>query len=292
MELAYSEKGRGKKAGTGAAWNSRVAQRCLDTNRGRERYPEGRAPSEARFQCFRQVSVIPGGLKYPEPISQALRLDDFGRWYGRDYCWYGFENRIHALVDRYHIALPTVSDLFGKKGRRYLSRVSLPAAAQHLLSQDLKLLDDLDAEIKKDNLKADRRTTLLLTVPGLGQLLAGVAGLEIDSIERFACPSKLVAYAGLAPTTHASGGKVTHRRLMKQSNKGLRWALVEAAFGCPVEDVLPDGGFSVAPWLCLAFRGRVVFRPRTLKSSDVHAQGFSIHTPTPLGTSSLYSAKP
>ena len=50
------------------------------------------------------------------------------------------KNRIHALVDRYPIALPTVSDLFGKKGRKYLPRVSLPATAQHLLSQDLKLL--------------------------------------------------------------------------------------------------------------------------------------------------------
>lgn len=146
------------------------------------------------------------------------------------------KNRVHALVDRYHVALPTVSDLFGKRGRRYLARVLLPASAQHLLTQDLKLLDALDGEIKevekwlKENLKGDRRTTLLLTVPGLGQLLAAVVGLEIDFVERFASPSKLVAYAGLAPTTYASGGQVTHGRLMKQSNKWLRWALVEAAW--------------------------------------------------------------
>ncbi len=60
------------------------------------------------------------------------------------------------------------------------------------------------------------------------RIKAGVVGPEIDSMERFACPSKLVAYAGPAPATHASGGKVTHGRLMKQSNKGLRWAWVEA----------------------------------------------------------------
>ena len=52
-------------------------------------------------------------------------------------------NRIHALVDRYPIALPTVSELFGKKRRKYLSPVFLPDSAQHLLGQDLKLLDTL-----------------------------------------------------------------------------------------------------------------------------------------------------
>jgi transposase len=146
------------------------------------------------------------------------------------------KNRIHALLDRYHVALPVVSDLFGKKGRKYLSRVLLPASAQHLLDQDLKLLDALDTEIKdiekwiKENLSKDRRVSLLLTVPGLGHLLAVVVALEIDTIERFCHPSKLVAYAGLAPSTHASGGHVVHGRLMKQSNKWLRWALVEAAW--------------------------------------------------------------
>ncbi len=100
-----------------------------------------------------------------------------------------------------------MSGLFGKKGVKYLSRVFPPRSAQHLLSQDLKLLDDPNGEIKevekwlKENLKEDRCTTLLLTVPGLGQLLAGVVGPEIDSMERFACPSKLVAYAGPAPAT-------------------------------------------------------------------------------------------
>lgn len=146
------------------------------------------------------------------------------------------KNRIHALLERHHVSLPSVSDLFGKKGRQYLSRVVLSVSAQQLLTQDLKLLDSLDEEIKqteqwlKSTLGEDRRMEILLTVPGLGQLLGAVVALEIDTIERFSQSSKLVAYAGLAPSTYASGGRVTHGGLMKQSNKWLRWALVEAAW--------------------------------------------------------------
>lgn len=68
------------------------------------------------------------------------------------------------------------------------------------------------------------------TIPGLGALLATVVALEIDRIERFESSAKLAAYAGLVPTTHSSGGHTFHGKLMPQSNKWLRWALVEAAW--------------------------------------------------------------
>ncbi len=53
------------------------------------------------------------------------------------------KNRIHALLDRYHVVPPPVSDLFGKRGRNYLSAVKLPGLAQELLAQDLRLLEAL-----------------------------------------------------------------------------------------------------------------------------------------------------
>jgi transposase len=146
------------------------------------------------------------------------------------------KNRIHAVVDRYHVPLPAVSDLFGKGGRAYLSQVRLPGPAQTLLSQDLRLYENIHAEVRetekqlRNELEGDRRVELLLTIPGLGQLLATVVALEIDQISRFASSSKLVAYAGLVPSTYSSGGKTSHGGLMKQSNKWLRWALVEAAW--------------------------------------------------------------
>jgi transposase len=146
------------------------------------------------------------------------------------------KNRIHALMDRHHVVPPPASDVFGKRGRDYLSKVQLPGCAQDLLRQDLRLLELLTLEIRQaeallaHTLKGDRRIDLLLTIPGLGRLLATIVALEIDRIERFARPAKLVAYAGLVPSTYSSGGKTSHGGLMKMSNKWLRWALVEAAW--------------------------------------------------------------
>jgi transposase len=146
------------------------------------------------------------------------------------------KNRIHALLDRHHVVPPPVSDIFGKRGRDYMSKVVLPGWAQDLLSQDLRLLEMLGQEVRQAEmllaraLKGDRRVELLLTIPGLGAILAAVVVLEIDRIERFPSPSKLVSYAGLVPTTYSSGGKTSHGGLMKMSNKWLRWALVEAAW--------------------------------------------------------------
>ena len=51
---------------------------------------------------------------------------------------------------------------------------------------------------------------------------------EIGDIGRFPSSSKLCSYAGIVPSTYASGGKAWHGRLTKQGNRWLRWAIVEA----------------------------------------------------------------
>lgn len=59
---------------------------------------------------------------------------------------------------------------------------------------------------------------------------------EIDTIKRFSTAGKLCAYAGLVPTTYASGGKIAHGRMLPFCNRWLKWAFVEAAWvavGCP-----------------------------------------------------------
>lgn len=146
------------------------------------------------------------------------------------------KNRVQALLARHHVPPPAVSDLFGKRGRDYLSKLELEGAAQELLRQDLELLKTLTEEVRatekwlQQATQGDHRVELLRTVPGLGELLATVVALEIDRIERFESPAKLSAYAGLVPTTYSSGGHTFHGKLMPQSNKWLRWALVEAAW--------------------------------------------------------------
>jgi transposase len=146
------------------------------------------------------------------------------------------KNRIHVLLDRLHVPLPSVTDIFGKRGTDYLRKLNLPGVDGEILRENLQLLEAFNTLIKE----AERQIELLLgenplvkllrTVPGLGPILAAVVALEIDRIERFASPSKLASYAGLVPSTYASGGKLFHGRLLPMSNKWLKWALVEAAW--------------------------------------------------------------
>lgn len=146
------------------------------------------------------------------------------------------KNRIHMLLDRHHVVPPPMSDVFGKAGRKYLSQVELPSNAQEMLRQDMRLLESISDEIRATELLLsgqvgeDPSVRHLRSIPGLGMILATLIALEIDQVGRFSRPAKLVAYAGLVPTTYSSGGKTSHGRLMKMSNKWLRWALVEAAW--------------------------------------------------------------
>ena len=147
------------------------------------------------------------------------------------------KNRIHVLLDRLHVPLPSVTDLFGKRGTDYLRKLKLPGVDGEILRENLQLLEALNTLIKEAEreiallLGEDPRVKLLRTIPGLGPILAAVVALEIDRVERFASPSKLASYAGLVPSTYASGGRIFHGKLVPMSNKWLRWALVEAAWG-------------------------------------------------------------
>jgi transposase len=147
------------------------------------------------------------------------------------------KNRIHVLLDRLHIALPSVSDMFGKRGTAYLRKLNLTGVDGEILREDLDLLEVFNCLIKEAEkeiaklMEEDPRVKLLRTVPGLGPILAAVVALEIDRIERFNLPPKLASYAGLVPSTYASGGKIFHGKLIPMTNKWLRWALVEAAWG-------------------------------------------------------------
>jgi len=148
------------------------------------------------------------------------------------------KNRIHDLADRHHLETEPFSDLFGMGGRRFLESFlqRLPRPDADLLGQDLELLGELDRQIERTEgwleelAGQDPQVRLLRSLPGIGAFLGLVLRYEIDTIQRFAMPQKLCSYAGLVPSTYASGGRVFHGRITKCGNRWLRWALVEAAW--------------------------------------------------------------
>jgi len=146
------------------------------------------------------------------------------------------KNRIHQLVDRNHVKMPTVKNIFGVAGRTFLEGLNLPLIDQELLKDHLRLLDTLHEHIKKTEawigkeLKNNHLMDILITLPGFGKVLSALAALEIDDINRFRTPAKFASYSALIPSTFASGGKVYHGNLIPNGNRWLKYVFIEASW--------------------------------------------------------------
>jgi len=144
------------------------------------------------------------------------------------------KNRIHQTLTTYGYQCP-VADLFGRGGRALLERLELPEPWLSTVTASVHLIDDLTQQVHQCErelraLGADHPyVPLLQTVPGIGWVLAYTIAAEIGDITRFASPTKLCGYTGLAPLVRQSGNRDFRGPLAKNGPRYLRWALVEAA---------------------------------------------------------------
>jgi len=85
----------------------------------------------------------------------------------------------------------------------------------------------LDAKLK---LLVEELDSPLLTIPGIGYRLAAIILSEIGDVSRFSSPDKLLAFAGVEPSTYQSGQfSATKTHMVKRGSSYLRWALMQAA---------------------------------------------------------------
>lgn len=75
------------------------------------------------------------------------------------------------------------------------------------------------------------------TVPGFARTLSVLVAVEIADIRRFPKPADLHSYAGVIPSTHASGNRTFHGHITKQGSAWLRWAVVEAVYPAIKKDL-------------------------------------------------------
>lgn len=88
-------------------------------------------------------------------------------------------------------------------------------------------IKSIEKEIK---IIVDELNSPLLSIPGISYGLGSVILSEINDIHQFSTPSKLLAFAGLEPSTFESGQFVaTNMKMVKRGSSYLRWALLEAA---------------------------------------------------------------
>lgn len=89
-------------------------------------------------------------------------------------------------------------------------------------------VSDLDSEIHNIYQSLD---SFLTTIPGIGNTLAPIILAEIGDIENFSDPKKLVAFAGIDPSSNQSGNSFSlNEKTSKRGSPYLRHALFTASF--------------------------------------------------------------
>lgn len=87
-------------------------------------------------------------------------------------------------------------------------------------------INEIEAEIKKI---VDNLDTTLLTIPGMGYSSAAVILAEIGDFSNFKTPDKILAFAGMSPSTYQSGQLTNcYAHMEKRGSKYLRYALYNA----------------------------------------------------------------
>ena len=102
------------------------------------------------------------------------------------------------------------------------------------LQHTIRLIRELDAEIEEieNAIQAimDDLHSPITTIPGIGFRIGAMILAEIGDFSRFDSPDKLLAYAGMSPSTYQSGQlKNCYPHMEKRGSRYLRYALYNAA---------------------------------------------------------------
>ena len=98
------------------------------------------------------------------------------------------------------------------------------------LQHTIRLIRELDTEITEieEQIQSimDELHSPITTIPGLGFRMAAMILAEVGDFSRFDSPDKLLAYAGMSPSTYQSGQlKNCYSHMEKRGSRYLRYAL-------------------------------------------------------------------
>ena len=106
------------------------------------------------------------------------------------------------------------------------------------LKHTIKLIRELDSEIEEieNEIKIimDEINSPILSIPGISYRMGAMIISEIGDFSQFDSPDKILAYAGMSPSTYQSGQLVNcHSKMEKRGSRYLRYALYNAtAYVC------------------------------------------------------------
>lgn len=147
-----------------------------------------------------------------------------------------WKNRITATLSKWGVPASEYSDPYGKRAREELEKrlEGLPEQTRWVTRQMLAQLDHLHEQIAAFQRRLEELVEVtpemqrLMTLPGIGVILAATVALEIGEIGRFLSAERLASYAGTTPRVHASGDRVRYGRTRPDVNRYLKWAFAEA----------------------------------------------------------------
>lgn len=102
------------------------------------------------------------------------------------------------------------------------------------LQHTIRLIRELDAEIEEIEAAIqdimEEVNSPITTIPGIGYRMGAMILAEVGDFSRFDSPDKLLAYAGMSPSTYQSGQlKNCYPHMEKRGSRYLRYALYNAA---------------------------------------------------------------
>jgi transposase len=127
------------------------------------------------------------------------------------------KNRIHGILNQRLIQAP--AELFSPAGLDWLRALPLDAVGRRALDRLLGQLELVVHDLAESSAAlaplayADPRVRLLMTLPGVGFVVAQVLVAALGDLTRFPSPDRAASYLGLVPSTYQSGNKTYTRHV-------------------------------------------------------------------------------
>jgi transposase len=157
----------------------------------------------------------------------------------------GLKSQVHAVLGKEGV-IPTLSELWGPAGARWLNDLELAAAYQCRVESLRELIAHHDTEVDRLDglihslLRDDVGYRVIQQLDGIGRVFGAVFVAEIGDVSRFGRPAQLCCWAGLTPRHRQSDRKVIRGSISKQGSPLVRWAAIEAVAryrgGAPIRD--------------------------------------------------------
>lgn len=192
-----------------------------------------RADAEKLADLLR-VNLLPECVMMPEELRELRRILRYRNMVVRTAST--MKNKMSGLL----MEVGATYDKRRLHGKRYFKNllervVDVPESVKELLSLSRGGLDLFEGVQKKliktlrENVLIRERVERLMSIAGVGEVLALTWVLEIGEVERFRNTRQAVSYCGLCSAQRESAGKEQRGPLSKKRNKHLQTMLIEAA---------------------------------------------------------------